>query len=127
MLRKTAFFNTILLVLMLSSCRSSRIIEHEVVRHDSIYIATASIDTIVERDSVHIYEKGDTVIIYKDKYKYKVKERTDTVYIDRTDTITDTRIETKIVTETDWKAVLWAFVFGLFTPIGIYIILHKRK
>ena len=44
-------------------------------------------DSIYQRDSIYVDRKGDTVLIYKDRYLYKYKNLIDTMYISRTDSI----------------------------------------
>ena len=70
-----------------SSCRSIRHIPIETVKHDSIYISKIQHDSIYQRDSIYVDRKGDTVLIYKDRYLYKYKNLIDTMYISRTDSI----------------------------------------
>lgn len=64
---------------------------------DSLIKAITQRDSTHIHDSIYVREKGDTVTIYKEKivYQYKersdkedkVKQRTDTVYINHTDSI----------------------------------------
>lgn len=70
------------------SCRSIKYVPVESVRHDSIYITKHQRDSIFQRDSIYVREKGDTVIIYKDKYIYVYNNKTDTIFRNTTDTIT---------------------------------------
>ena len=75
------------LAIWFSSCRSIRHIPIETVKHDSIYISKILHDSIDQRDSIYVDRKGDTVLIYKDRYLYKYKNLIDTMYISRTDSI----------------------------------------
>ena len=75
------------LAIWFSSCRSIRHIPIETVKHDSIYISKILHDSIYQRDSIYVDRKGDTVLIYKDRYLYKYKNLIDTMYISRTDSI----------------------------------------
>ena len=117
----------VMVILLLSSCTRTVYQERDVVRHDSIYIAAVSVDTIMQRDSIHVVERGDTVTTTIYKYLYKVRERIDTCYIERTDTMT--RIETKEVMKTvrkrDWLSIIGALVAGIV--IGFVICFQKRK
>lgn len=69
-----------------TSCRSVYV-PIETVKHDSIYISKILHDSIYQRDSIYVDRKGDTVLIYKDRYLYKYKNLIDTMYINRTDSI----------------------------------------
>lgn len=72
----------------ITSCRSIKYVPVEFVRHDSIYITKHQRDSIFQRDSIYVLDKGDTIIIYKDKYIYVYNNKTDTIYRNTTDTIT---------------------------------------
>lgn len=88
-MRRLVYFLIILLTsaIWFSSCRSIRHIPIETVKHDSIYISKILHDSIYQRDSIYVDRKGDTVLIYKDRYLYKYKNLIDTMYISRTDSI----------------------------------------
>ena len=88
-MRRLIYFLIILLTsaIWFSSCRSIRHIPIETVKHDSIYISKIQHDSIYQRDSIYVDHKGDTVLIYKDRYLYKYKNLIDTMYVSRTDSI----------------------------------------
>lgn len=82
---------TLILIIALAgitSCRSIKYVPVESVRYDSIYITKHQRDSIFQRDSIYVLDKGDTVFIYKDKYIYVYNNKTDTIYRNTTDTIT---------------------------------------
>ena len=109
------------LVLLLASCTRTVYQDHEVIRHDSIYVTAVSIDTVMMRDSIHTVEKGDTVTTTIYKYIYKVRERTDTAYIERTDTVTMTETveREKVVKKRDWLSIIGAVVVGAIVGLVI--------
>ena len=109
------------LVLLLASCTRTVYQDHEVIRHDSIYMTAVSIDTVLMRDSIHTIEKGDTVTTTIYKYIYKVRERTDTAYIERTDTVTMTETveREKVVKKRDWLSIIGAVVVGAIVGLVI--------
>lgn len=81
-----------LLIILLTAaiCSGCRTIEYctiETVRSDTVYIQSAKVDSVMVRDSVHIYQKGDTVTEFRLKYIYKYRDRVDTLYLSKTDTI----------------------------------------
>lgn len=76
-----------LLLLVLTGCRTIEYYPMETVRIDTVYVNKQLIDSVMVRDSIHIYQKGDTVTEFRLKYIYKYKDRTDTLYISKTDTI----------------------------------------
>ena len=115
----TKMVATILLMSITCSCTRTIYQEHEVIKHDSIYVTALTIDTIIQRDSIHTIEYGDTVRTTIYKYVYKVKERTDTCYVQHTDTVTmtETRVETKTVKKKDWLSIIGALCIGIITGI----------
>ena len=76
----------ILLTPAIWSCRSTRYVPVETVKHDSVYVGKVVRDSVFVKDSVLVV-KGDTVTEYRWKYVFKYKNRTDTLYVSRTDTI----------------------------------------
>lgn len=86
---RTAYITLIVLIVSaMSSCRTVKYVPVESIVRDSIYINNTQYDSIYQRDSVYILDKGDTVTIYKDKYITKYKYITDTIIIkSKTDSI----------------------------------------
>lgn len=62
-------------------------VESVVSRTDTIYSAKVRIDSVIMRDSVAVFQKGDTVTITKYRDRYRVKELTDTVYQSAIDSV----------------------------------------
>lgn len=86
---KHTFF---LLIALLAAwlCQSCRTVEYyplETVRTDTIYVNRQYTDSVLVHDSIHVYQKGDTLTEYRLKYIYKYTNRTDTLYISSRDTI----------------------------------------
>lgn len=76
----------LILIFLFISCASTKIVEVPVDRIRIEYRDRLQIDTIIKQDSTIIRDRGDTTIIEKYKYLYKIKEVRDTVNL--TDTIT---------------------------------------
>lgn len=74
------------LVILLASCTSTKYVPVESVKHDSVYVNQIVKDSVYIKDSVLIV-KGDTITEYRYKYIYQYKDRTDTLFITKTDTI----------------------------------------
>lgn len=68
--------------MLLSGCTRTvyEPVEHTVVRTDTVYAARFAVDSIVLRDSVAVIEHGDTVYVSRWRERWRVRERTDTVY-----------------------------------------------
>lgn len=102
-------FVFIVSLLMLAGCASTRHasttrIDRDSTYHytrqlDSLYRAFWQRDSVYKRDSIYIYEKGDTVTKYVEKTLHKWRTRTDTVYRDRL------RVDTLYIERTDSATV----------------------
>ena len=106
-----------------SSCRSIRHIPIETVKHDSIYISKIQHDSIYQRDSIYVDRKGDTVLIYKDRYLYKYKNLIDTMYINRIDSIQIPYSVEKQLTR--WQSVkmeLGGWIFGVIILFALFFV-----
>lgn len=87
---KAGFWMAVAIILMLvfcTSCKTIRYVPVETVRTDSIYLSKIERDSIYFRDSVYVRDKGDTVIIYKDRYIYRYRTATDTIFVERRDSV----------------------------------------
>lgn len=62
-------------------------VESTVSRTDTVYSAKVRVDSVIMRDSVAVFQKGDTVLITKYRDRYRVKESTDTVYQSAIDSV----------------------------------------
>lgn len=111
-----------------SSCRSIRHIPIEIVKHDSIYISKVLHDSIYQRDSIYVDRKGDTVLIYKDRYLYKYKNLVDTMYVIRIDSI---QVPFPVERELSWwqsvKVQVGEIAIGIIIGLIIIIALLRRK
>ncbi len=80
-------YRLLLFALLLSSCKSQRCTVHDAQCTDSVRqtIAQSRVDSVYVRDSIYIRERGDTV--YVDRWHVRWRERAatkaDTVYIER--------------------------------------------
>ena len=118
----------VVLVLLLTSCTRTVYQVRDVYHHDSVYVTAVSVDTVLMRDSIHTVERGDTVTTTVYKYIYKVRERTDTCYVEKVDTVT--KVETiereKVVRKRDWLSLIGALAVGIIIGFAIFL-LDKRK
>lgn len=107
----------VVVISMMASCRTEYI-PVESIRYDSIFIAKLQKDSIFIRDSIHVKEKGDTIFIDKLKYIYRYTGKSDTVYIERRDSIQiPYPIEKKL---TRWQQI--KIDFGGFAIEAIFIL-----
>lgn len=80
----------IIILLMSAICIGCRTIEYypvETVRSDTVYVNRLAVDSVLVRDSVYIHERGDTVTEYRYQYVYRYKDRVDTLYLSKVDTV----------------------------------------
>lgn len=80
------FMCIILLASAIWSCRSSKYVPVESIQYDSVYLNKVVKDSIYIKDSV-LLVKGDTIIEYRYKYIYQYKDKTDTLYVTKTDSV----------------------------------------
>ena len=76
----------ILLASAVCSCSRVQYVPVETVRTDSVYMNKTVRDSVYVMDSVLVV-KGDTVTEYRWRYIYKHSDKTDTVYVNRTDSV----------------------------------------
>lgn len=125
----------LLTILLMSAiwpgCKTVKYYPLETVRHDTVYVNQRRIDSILVKDSIHITEKGDTVTEFRLKYIYKYKDRTDTLYLSRVDTISVPYLVEKELTK--WQSVKvyyggWAIALVfVFILIVVGRIVYKLK
>lgn len=80
------FMCIILLTSAIWSCRSIKYVPVESIQYDSVYLNKVVKDSIYIKDSV-LLVKGDTIIEYRYKYIYQYKDKTDTLYVTKTDSV----------------------------------------
>lgn len=109
--------------------------EHIVYSTDTVYEAVLRVDSVIQRDSVAVVQKGDTVLITRYRDRYRVKERTDTVYKAKTDSV---RVREPYPVEcelTKWEQTKMDFggmaIGGLCAvavlAVAVWIIKRKRR
>lgn len=121
----------LLAMILFGSCRSVKyvpVVEHQT---DSLYITQHTRDSIYLRDSIHIKEKGDTILVEKWRTQYVSREVHDTTYIATHDTIPQPyTVEVEVPAQLTWwqqtrlhlaNAILWALLI-----IGIAWIIRKK-
>lgn len=89
-----------LLCLGVSACTTVREIPVERIKTEYVSKNILKVDTFLEKDSIFVKEKGDTVWLerWKTRREVSFRDRTDTIF--RTDTIT---ITVKVPAELSWK------------------------
>ena len=70
-------------------------------KSDTVFKTISKTDSIFIKDSIYIKEKGDSVFIYKEKWNTKYIDRHDTILSARVDTVYRFRTDTIYKTKTD--------------------------
>ena len=113
----------LMLLAWLTSCTTTKYVEVEKVRTDTTYITKWQKDSVWLHDSIHVKERGDTVLVEKWHTKYVEKQVHDTTYVATHDTIPDPfPVETikEVPAELSWwqKLRLWIGNLGLMALLG---------
>lgn len=96
-----------LLILMLISCRTTKVIEVPVDKVRIEYRDRIVIDSLIRNDSIIIKEKGDTVFLERYRYIYRNLSTRDTINVTDTITVVQTVEVTKEVNRLhNWQVVL---------------------
>lgn len=86
-MRHIVFLLLFLAILAATSCTRHVYVPVETTKSDTVYLNRVRLDSIYMRDSVFIEKSGDTIRESQYKYIYRFKDRIDTLYISKTDSI----------------------------------------
>lgn len=86
-MRHIVFLLLFLTGLAATSCTRHVYVPAETTKSDTVYLNRVQLDSIYMRDSVFIEKSGDTIREFQYKYIYRFKDRIDTLYISKTDSI----------------------------------------
>ena len=109
---------------LLASCKQVEYVTVEKVRTDTTYITKWQKDSVWLHDSIHIKERGDTVMIERWHTQWRDRLRVDTIYLATHDTIPQPYpIETVKLVEKElnwWQRLrLWIGNIGLLGILGV--------
>lgn len=118
-----------IILLALASCTSTRYVPITNTQRDSIYIIKERTDTFIQRDSIVQLIKGDTIREVRYKYIERYRNRTDTIYKEQTDTITQVvKVERPLKLREKAMMNIGGFaLIGLVLVFGIAILKFTRK
>ena len=121
------------IVWLLSSCRSVKVIEKEVIKTDTVNTLKLRIDSIYVNDSIYIREvvKGDTVHITTDRWHTRWRDRIlyDSIYIAQRDTVTVTTTKEVPRKLSGWQWFqIWAGRLALLAiALAAGVVIVRRK
>jgi len=117
----------ILLIIVLAGCKTTKYVPVNSTWTEYKDREVLKVDTLIQRDSVYIRDKGDTVFIEKYKYIYKNRDvlKTDTVKIETEKEVPYPVVETKEVNKlTKWQS--WQIMsFRLIIIAALLYVLYK--
>lgn len=120
----------ILLTSAICSCRSVQYVPVESVKVDSVYLSKVMRDSVYIKDSVLIV-KGDTIREYRYKYIYKYKDRVDTVYSEKVDSIrVPYPVEAQLTKWQKFKQIVGGFAIAAIIIIILIVVgwfIYKLK
>lgn len=103
-------------------------VESTVSRTDTVYSAKVRVDSVIMRDSVAVFQKGDTVMITKYRDRYRVKELTDTVYQSVIDSVKVSVPYPVEKTLTPWESFrLQSFWYLIFTSTICIVFIFRKQ
>lgn len=111
-----------------SSC-SPRIIENIRYQRDTTYVQQVKVDSVYRRDSVFIREKGDTVIIYKERIRDRYVFRHDTLRLVKVDSVVVERVKEVKVEKplSAWKTAKIEAFWWLIASVLLLLLWTFRK
>lgn len=116
----------LLAILMLTGCRSVEYVTVEKVRTDTTYITKHQRDSIWLHDSIHIKERGDTMLIERWHTKYIEKVSHDTTYVATHDTIPQPYPVTEYVEKPLSKMEKALIFVGIISLMAIIIFIGMK-
>lgn len=111
--------------LLLMGCKSVQYVPVKEVVHDSIYLAKVQKDSVWLHDSVYVKDRGDTVWLERWHTKYVERLRTDTIFETHVDSIP---VPYEVVREVPakmsktQKGFMW---FGIIAMMALVLIVGR--
>jgi hypothetical protein len=114
----------LLLIALLTNCTTTKYVEVEKVRTDTAYIVKWQKDSVWLHDSIHVKEKGDTVMIERWHTQWRDRFRVDTIYQATHDTIPQpypVEVIKEVEKELSWwqRLRLWIGNIGLIAILAV--------
>lgn len=122
---------SLVVVLLLSSCTTTKYIPVEVVRVDTLRYTMIELDSVYLHDSIYIkeWQKGDTVFMDRDRWhtQYVEKLKHDTLYQSKVDTVAVPYVVEKELTWWQEQKIKFGEIAFLSLIIVFLIIFIKTK
>lgn len=98
------------LMLLLASCTKTVYIptESTAVRTDTLTVLKWRTDTVIDRDTVTLTQRGDTITREVTRWRWRVRETHDTVYQSKTDSVyIEKPVPVEVVKEVERSRAWW--------------------
>lgn len=99
----------LMLAMLLASCTKAVYVPVETVRTDTLYRGAARVDSVVSSDTVRVMNRGDTVFSEVIRWRTMVRERHDTVYDSRVDSVA-VPYPVEVVREVERELTAWEMI-----------------
>lgn len=116
-----------IIVSIFAGCKEIRYVSVPEYHHDTIQVYNTRIDSVRMYDSISVKMKNDTLYIEKIKYRDRYHKLYDSVYVSKTDTITNIQeieVERKLSAFEKFKIRFGGYAFGFILAIVIGLILY---
>lgn len=118
-----------IILLLFFAMQSCKTVYRDIHHYDTTYLSKTKYDSLYFYDSIYVKEKGDTIYIDKTHFKTIYRDLIDTVYKYKVDTVKVPQIEEKVVVtnELNWWQKILIYLGLFFTVITAFSIYKKIK
>lgn len=115
----------LLLLFLLGSCTTTRMVEVPVESTKTEYIYNTLVDSVVVRDSIDRFIKGDSIYVYIGHTEHKLIYKTDTlIRVDTIPQIVEVQIDKEVNRLYWWqKTLMW--LGAILSILGIVLVCRK--
>ena len=122
------FIVIVFCVLVAGAC-SPRIVHHYIYQRDTTYVAVAQVDSFLQRDSIFVREKGDTIYKYVEHWRDRYHAVHDTVVRVKVDSVVVEREKVVEVVKPlpRWQTFKIRAFWGLLAGLVLALVWIFRK
>lgn len=127
-MKRLIFVVLLVSAMCLAGCRTTQYVPVETIKTEYKTRDSIRHDSIYQRDSIYVIDRGDTVYTYKDRYLYKY------LYLNRIDTVIKTDsvqipypVEKALTRWQKAKIELGGWAFGVLIMLAIVLIIRLLK
>lgn len=127
-MKRLIFVVLLVSAMCFTGCRTTQYVPVETIKTEYKTRDSIRIDSIYQRDSIYVIDRGDTVYTYKDRYLYKY------LYLNRIDTVIKTDsvqipypVEKALTRWQKAKIELGGWAFGVLIMLAIVLIIRLLK